>query len=776
MLNACWITIPDAPEKGCLVFYARKRWRLDIVPQSARLLISADCRYRLYLNGSLVGRGPVRGSATLQYFDEYDVAKFLRPGENELFTEVYSQREQNFVMHSLVPALIVELPEVLASDATWKVQKASGWHHEVPHYTMQSGFMEFRDLRCGADEDQWRDAVVVDCPELIRKQLIRNPLGPFPETSSAPVSGLALYGVEHALPEDSRRIPDYLGEEPHHSLPATQIENLGMLFCPEGECTLLPGQYGIGLILDFSAEISGRVEIVLDAPAGSTLQIVYGEELTGDRIATKFAADYHFTDCFILKEGENQVTTAFAERGFRMLQLSVRNFTRPVILRQVKGVNCRYAFVKRGSFFSNDHRLNRIYAVCEETLSACAGDVLMDCPWRERAFWVNDLLVTNLATLHCFGTTELHRHCLELAFSQSHPSGLIPAVVPTPRMEEHCDYVFAPTNLYMILILKDYWLFSGDGDTVRHHLPDVERILSAIWQLADEDGILRTSGVTAEWNFYDWSFEENHYGCNGAAESMLSSLFIIAAKTFEEVAEALGYGFDRAELLRRRTLTAQHLEPRFTAPGTGLLEDEVTDLARNRPVKIFTQLAHALWLLTGEATPGCRAACEAALTDERLLMPDYYLHYFWFQAARLAHCEKAGLERIRRYWGRCIDTGSPTLYEAGIHSFGKRAMDGSGSLCHGFGTIPVAFVHEVILGVRALKPGFAEFSFAPDLLDLGFAEGRIPTPGGCIQVRVTPEASELVVPIGCCAICPDGVHLAPGRYTVLHNNKGSLQK
>ena len=293
-------------------------------------------------------------------------------------------------------------------------------------------------------------------------------------------------------------------------------------------------------------------------------------------------------------------------------------------------------------------------------------------------------------------------------------------------------------------------------------LPDIERILNAIWELRDADGILRTKGVTAKWNFYDWSFEENHLSVSGAEESMLSSLFIIAAKELVKLAEMLAWKFDGKKLAERWKLTASNFERRFIKNGR--IEEQLIDIDTKMPKTCSTQLAHAFWLLTGEASPEGRAICEKALVDPSLLMPDYYLHYFWFRAAADAGVQREALSRIRRYWGRCIDTGSPTLYEAGVHTFGKQSMNGAGSLCHGFGTIPVAFLHEVILGVRPLSGGFKEFSFAPDLMDLEFAEGRIAVPQGVIHVRITRNDREITIPTGCSAILPDGRKLGCGRH------------
>jgi len=763
-MNAQWVTAADFCGGKNYYFQVRKSFSLDNVPDDLIINISADSNFRLYINDKFVGCGPVRGSTAVQYVETYPVAEYLHTGENIILIEVYSLLEENFVLNSIYPGVIAEIPGVLSTDGSWLGCRIERFRRDVPHYTMQSGFMEYIDFSYGKDE-VFQPVRVVEKSLLPNKKMLKNTL-PLPrERSFFPTACERAYALNEPLSDVPCEIPAQLFTETQTALPEDHIADIGSLFGNSGECEILPTSQGVGMILDFNREISGRVEIELDAPAGTAVQIAYGEALTNNRIATQFNNDYHFTDCFITCEGKNIITTAFAERGFRMIQISFRKFQRPIKIKRVSGIDRRYPFVSRGRFFSSDYLLNRIYSVCEETLSACSSDVFMDCPWRERAFWVNDLLVNNSGTLHCFGASELHRHCFEMAFSQQHESGLIPAVVPRPCLEEEGEnpFVFAPTNLFMILALQDYWMFSKDDATVLKMLEHIERILDSIWDLADKDGILRSSGVCAMWNFYDWSFEQNRYSCDGTRESMLSSLFVIAAKTFSTIADQLGYSFDRALLESRWRKTAANVEKRFISSENGLLEDEVLYCGDTK--KISTQLAHALWLLTGEVSAERKEAFEKMLADDNYLMPDYYLHYFWFKAAALAGHNRVGLERIRKYWGRCIATGSPTLYEAGIHGFGQQAMDGSGSLCHGFGTIPVVFVHEAILGVRPLKSGFEEFSFSPDLMDLEFASGRIPLPDGRdITVQLDREKICLAVPAGTCAVLPDMQRLSSGTY------------
>ena len=70
-------------------FYAVHDFEIDAVPSRARLLVTGDEEYLLFLNGQRVGAGAWRAG---EHLDAYEVGPLLQPGTNRLMAEVRSGR------------------------------------------------------------------------------------------------------------------------------------------------------------------------------------------------------------------------------------------------------------------------------------------------------------------------------------------------------------------------------------------------------------------------------------------------------------------------------------------------------------------------------------------------------------------------------------------------------------------------------------------------------------------------------------------------------------
>ncbi len=87
---AKWITHPTASTKNYGVFHFRKRFTLAGKPEQFLIHVSADNRYRLFVNGQFVCHGPARGDLAHWRFESIDIAPYLQAGENVLAAVVWN--------------------------------------------------------------------------------------------------------------------------------------------------------------------------------------------------------------------------------------------------------------------------------------------------------------------------------------------------------------------------------------------------------------------------------------------------------------------------------------------------------------------------------------------------------------------------------------------------------------------------------------------------------------------------------------------------------------
>ncbi len=149
---------------------------LDAIPERALFRLSADSRYRLWINGAFVGRGPERSWPSSIAVDERWITGFLKLGMNRIAVQVYSPGYSHFAyVHrgacGLIGWLEVDGEEVLSTGADWKVRRDTSWAARVDRVSIYGTGVEDQDLRLAedwmeTDASAWDAARVVQGADL----------------------------------------------------------------------------------------------------------------------------------------------------------------------------------------------------------------------------------------------------------------------------------------------------------------------------------------------------------------------------------------------------------------------------------------------------------------------------------------------------------------------------------------------------------------------------------------------------------------------------------
>jgi alpha-L-rhamnosidase len=758
---------PHFEQDRNLYVYFRRTFDLAAAPREALAHVSADGRYRLFVNGAYVGRGPARCDPLWQYYDSYDIAPHLRAGRNVVAVLVHSYGQDTswyqlpraewsriFGCGGFFFQCEVSSPDgsklALHSDESWRHTLAGAWERDLPGGG--PGFPEVFDARRepigwrepAFDDAGWRPAVVLRRPALNRGPDIR----PFPRLVPRDIpflleeerfpEAVAAVGETPEAPAATNPAEQIAGEglEPLSACRVTDAEALLSAGPEEATVQIAPGRAAV-LIIDFGRAVSGYPRLRLEGPEGAAVDLAYSERLVDGRVPVQPAGPVgtQNTDRYWLREG-SQEWERFEWAGFRYLQLTVRNPPEagPLHLRTVSVNFTSYPVEQRGRFQCSDELLNRLWEAGAYTLQLCMHDGYEDCPSREQRQWVGDAYVEMLVDFTAFGDPRLAAKLLRQVAQSQRADGMTQMATPgdAPRwgifITDYC--------LSWIMTLGEYVRYSGDTALAEELFPAVARALAWFEPYLDQHGLLNEA---PGWIFIDWADVDRRGQCTA-----LNALYHAALQHAADLARLAGAPSLSRRYRRLARAVRNALNARLWDEARGVYVDACFEGEQSRRV---SQQANAACIALGVA-PRARwpRILAYVLDDSRLkatstelgeigpanfdeehdivLAQPFFMH-FVHRALAAAGRHHDLLDNLRRRWGAMLEAGSSTFWE---HWHGEESQ------CHAWSATPTFDLSTEVLGVRPLAPGFARFAVEPHPAGLDWARGAFPSPAGDIAV------------------------------------------
>lgn len=790
-----WIWVPEEPVTPSPGFAApidqnakeshglfRKSFTLDHLPGRAPTRITADARYALYVNGHELGRGPIRSQFRRLHYDMYDLAPYLKIGENVLAVYVkYYGQEKAFWMPATpnrtlgktgIMVFECNLGEAgwLVSDATWKAQRPQAWDHQsqddrelaaggVPVEIFDARRFPFAWKTPGFDDAAWGQAQVVPAmlTGLFRSQPPTHPYGPLYPRPIAPQGGAvrrpASIQVEILPAVDISSTSSPMDCVDQH-IQAPRSGDAQLIQLPAQ--LNIPAGGGAWIKLDMGHIVSGFVQFSLHCAAGTVIDLSYTEEPI--RLGPKFGRMRAGTR--YIARGEHDSFGLFDTIGFRYAYLLAHSLPDSLVLQDFAVQENLHPWQETATFECSDPRLEQIFQAGLRTVQLCSPDAFVDCPTREQRAWTGDGVVHQMVHLAANQDWRLAKRYVELGNSPRN-DGILP-MFTVSLLELMGNFTLPDWSLHWVHGVYNWYRYRGDRAVILAWLPTVARVLRWYAPYQTSAGVLKD---VPEWNLVDWSSVSTT-----DTSALLTAEWARGLLEFAEMAAWLGEASSQAwaEELYARAKAGFEL---FWDERRGSYIDHIVD---GVPQPEMSQLAGALAIVSRLAPePRWRRIIDAITDEQKLVVRSWsgggqsegafekqqrgiyaidwdveneivrsmpFMSYVVHDAVALAG-KADRLPDLYLRWAEFLKDGYDTIGE------NWDAGTGAGTHAHGWSCTPSRDLLIYTLGVTPADPGFTRARIAPRLGRLEWVKGQAPTPYGSIAVELTPHQAIIDSPI-----------------------------
>ncbi len=690
-------------------------------PEKLEIAVTGDSRFILWCNGQIVARGPAKGDVAHHFYSVTDLAPHLKTGENALEALVMDFSKVNCHPPELgAPCWSInhsggfllecgQMPE-LSTDSNWQVQvdKRFEFHNEgCPH----GGFVGyFERVDPAAECGDWQPAAELYPPTRIEDY--RDAPSPYglleaivpPLTESEPEEFKSVFAPGGGDAEVPTEIPANSRIEVILDAGALQT-GFPMVGTFGGKSSRVRMMYAEGLRLPWSVEDATILGRGIDTANVSTMNSSEQAGWTLDRRGNLAG----WFDEVTLPGGEFSYEP-FHWRCFQFIKLTIETADEPLTLKPLQYRSALFPFEQKHEFQCSDEFFQTLEKISWRTFRLCTHETFEDCPYYEQMQYSGDSQITSLIALAATGDGRLTKQMLYHFAWSMRPEGLTQCRYPSTLP------VMIPSwSLHYILVLADYYDYTGDKETVRELLPTVRNILDWFDRHKDESGL---PACLPHWNIVDWSPRWDR-GCPPGWDR--GPTCIISSQYLRALHAGTKLGLNHCA--EEAATVAQKINELFWNEERGLYED-----CPGGPDA--SQYGNA-WAVHSGAATGERAtrAMDAALNDPALDPASFFGIYFMIRA--LEDCgQYAKFPQLLGRWQEMIDGGFSTWAEDITYWR---------SLCHAWSAFPTIEFLRGVLGIKPGKPGFEEILIQPQPLDLKFAEGSVPTPHGKVSTAFKIE-------------------------------------
>lgn len=775
--SAAWIEVPGSDRNAYGVYYFRKDIDLTAQPKAFKIYVSADQRYKLYVNGQLASLGPARNDSKHWNYETLDIAPILKSGKNVVAAQVWSEGQYKPVPNAAIQTGFILMGEgeakVLNTDGTWKCIQDPGY---TPLRQRVSGYYALgagEQIDMSKKISDWQDPA----------NMLSNWQDAKPYALGAPHDDASGTGVYSGHPLVASTLPQVERFEKRMQT----VRRDGGLKLPKGwpaqnATVTIPAGKAIDILLDQNELTNGYFQLNFSKGADAQITIRYAEALYAkaegegqpsqfrepakgnrDQIEGKEIAGRH--DVLISDGKEGQQFTSLDWRTFRYVNLHIVTKDQPLEINDLGSTFVGFPFEQKASLQTDNKELQKMMEIGWRTARLCAIETYTDCPYYEQLQYLGDTRIQALVSLYNAGDDRLVRNYLRQADMSRNAEGITMGRAPS----ELPQYI-TPYALHYIYALHDYLMYGGDADFVYDLVSGAEQIMQYFGRYTLADG--RVSGLPG-WNFTDWCYNPGWamgvpQPAKDGATSILDFQLLLAYQLLGDIEQHMGNEFMARKYAAAADQLGKSIQQSYWVADKGLY-------ANNTDRKQFAQHSQALAILTGLVDgEAARTLAEKTLSDESLDYCTIYFRFYLHQALAKAGLGNDYLKWLDK-WRENMANGLTTWCETSD-------VNTTRSDCHAWGASPNIEFFRILLGIDSASPSFKTVRIAPNLGDIQKIGGTMPHPQGAVTVayEYMKEGKSKKAPTYFCAdielpAAVTGEFIWEGKTYELHDGQNHLE-
>lgn len=751
-----WIWHPhwDIEDKNnpCIMLF-RKEIKLKEEAFEGKLNISADTRYKLYINGQLVETGPSRGDYKVWFYDTVDILAFLKKGTNIIGVSVLRYPEDPAIgnhgmLRTCLPGLyvtgkiqdIVKNEYDISADSSWKciMDKSVTFYREeqrfaplMIHEQAAGNPQIFGWKYTSYNDNNWKNAktyIKEQIPEVISLENLKPRNIPYMYRKKCKFKGVM----------DLKRTD------------ATKEEWMDFL---NGKKELvIPKHTEVIVELDAGEEMTGYIKVAFSGGKAADVSLLYAEayvldEFVGpehipvkkDRMDKEHGHLHGYKDFYrvagVGTQTEQEVYEPYWFRTFRFVRLHIQTAEESLTLHSLSYEETGYPLEIASEVKTSDSSLEAVWDISVRTLQRCMHETYIDCPFYEQLQYIMDARTQILYTYAVSADDRLARKCIDDLRRAKRQDGLLNCSYP------NCNVNVIPTfSIYYILMLYDHMMYFGDRDLIAEHMPTVHHILDFFDRHLTPEGYVGTiGGLNREgqfWSFIDWANEWNDTDGVPASNldgpigtiTMESLLYIYGLQHAGKLAEYIGQK-ENAKKYFIRAEKVQEALVKYCIGRDNMLQDSPGVDEYSQHCQVFGILTDTIDTKLG------KKILLKTVQDKSYTQCTVAMSFYLFRAL-----EKTGLYKYTdQYWDvwrNMIKKHCTTCVESEAYARSE---------CHGWGALILYELPSVTLGVRPAEPGYKKIQVSPVTGYFTHASGKVKTPVGDVKVSWEIEDGNLKV-------------------------------